>query len=413
MTGNHLSNNPRVQKEAGTLEAAGFAVEVLGAWSDRTLAERDRELLSRCRYEFTPVLDVSASDPVQRFDRQVARVKTRAARLAYSWLGLSTRRQLGATYGALRRVAFRTPARLYIAHSEVALAVATELRRTGCLVGLDMEDWFSEDLLAEVRSSRPIRLLRGLEGALLAHGGLASCPSAAMSEALAREFGCRPPAIIYNAFPWADRDLLDGRSEDRIEGRRPSIHWYSQTIGPGRGLEDLLAALPLLKHEAEIHLRGYPVAGFAKWLADRTPEGWRNRIFLHDVVSNEELLSRLAEHDIGFAGEMKFCRSRDLTVTNKILQYLLAGLAVVASDTAGQREVAEQSGEAVLIYSSGDPAALAGQLDVLLGDPERLKRARVAALQAAERTFCWERQEPVLLEAVRRALDQPFARAAL
>jgi len=46
------------------------------------------------------------------------------------------------------------------------------------------------------------------------------------------------------------------------------------------------------------------------------------------------LLSRIAEHDIGFAGEMKHCRSRDLTVTNKILQYLLAGIAVVAGNMA-------------------------------------------------------------------------------
>jgi len=54
-------------------------------------------------------------------------------------------------------------------------------------------------------------------------------------------------------------------------------------------------------------------------------------------VDGDDLLSRIAEHDIGFAGEMPHCRSRDLTVTNKILQYLLAGLAVVASGTAGQR----------------------------------------------------------------------------
>src|SRR5262249_9499495 len=153
-------------------------------------------------------------------------------------------------------------------------------------------------------------------------------------------------------------------------------HWFSQTIGPGRGLEDLLAALPQVAYPAEIHLRGNPVAGFARWLADRTPEAWRGGIFLHDVVPNQKLLSRIAEHDIGFASEMNFCRTRDLTVTNKLLQYLLAGLAVVASDTAGQREVAEQAGDAVLLYPSGEPRALAAQLNALLGSSERLVRAK-------------------------------------
>jgi glycosyltransferase involved in cell wall biosynthesis len=103
---------------------------------------------------------------------------------------------------------------------------------------------------------------------------------------------------------------------------------------------------------------------------------------------------------------MKYCRSRDLTVTNKLLQYLLAGLAVVASDTEGQREVAEQAGEAVVLYPSGEPGALASQLNALLGSPERLSRAKAAALTAAEQIFCWERQEPVLLESVTRALGR-------
>ena len=144
--------------------------------------------------------------------------------------------------------------------------------------------------------------------------------------------------------------------------------------------------------------------GFDSWLSARIPEGWRQRIVLHDLVSNEELLSRISEHDIGFAGEMKYCRSRDLTITNKILQYLLAGLAVVASDTSGQREVAERARDAVLLYPSGDAAALAAQLDALLASPDRLRLAKAAALQAAEQTFCWERQERALVEAVRSAV---------
>src|SRR5262249_53438318 len=146
----------------------------------------------------------------------------------------------------------------------------------------------------------------------------------------------------------------------------PSIHWYSQTLGQGRGLEDLIAALPLLKSEAQIHLRGQPAAGFEEWLRTQIPDELRSRVFVHGLVTNSELLSRVAEHDIGFAGEGKYCRSRDLTITNKILHYLLAGLAVVASDTAGQREVAGYGADAVLLSPSGDPAALTARLDSLL-----------------------------------------------
>jgi glycosyltransferase involved in cell wall biosynthesis len=287
------------------------------------------------------------------------------------------------------------------------MSVAVDLLRAGSRVGVDMEDWFSEDLLAGARRHRPLHLLRSLENKLLTSGIYASCPSHSMSEAMAQEYRCAPPVVIYNAFRWSERTLMDGALKDRKNLKFPSIHWFSQTLGLGRGLEDLVAALPFVHNVAEIHLRGMPTAGFEQWLLGRVPEVWRDRIFFHDLVSNEELPSRIAEHDIGFAGEMTYCRSRELTVTNKILQYLLAGLAVVASDTAGQREVAEQAPAAVLLYPTGDSSALANRLNALIGSSENLKRTKAAALRAAEESFCWERQEKVLLETIAQALRAP------
>ena len=124
---------------------------------------------------------------------------------------------------------------------------------------------------------------------------------------------------------------------------------------------------------------------------------------MHGLVSNAELLSRIAEHDIGFAGEMSIRRNRDLTVTNKILHYLLGGLAIIASDTAGQKEIAQRAPGAIQMYASGNPTALAQQLNELLGNPARLASAKDAALKAAEQSFCWERQAPELLHLVEAA----------
>jgi glycosyltransferase involved in cell wall biosynthesis len=324
--------------------------------------------------------------------------------IAHRLARFENRSQLGYAYSALR-AASRQPANLYIAHSEAAMAVATDLLHDGRLVGIDVEDWFSEDLPLEARKHRPVRLLRNLERKLLTLGGYSACPSRAMSEALAREFGCPQPTVVYNAFPWSDRGSMDGLFKDRRDHRLPSIHWFSQTLGHGRGLDDLIAALPLLKHEAEVHLRGKPVSGFEDWLVHRVPEAWRGRIMVHGLVPNKELLSRITEHDIGFAGETPVIRSRDLTVTNKILYYLLAGLAVLASDTAGQREVATQAPGGVFLYPSGDAAALATRVDALLESADALRQAKAAALGAAERTFCWEHQEKALLESINRALN--------
>jgi len=407
LSGAHLCHNPRVLKEATTLARAGFDVEVLGAWFDASLKAQDRALQARVPFRFTPVLDLAEANVSVRIRRLAQRLRTKAGQLAYGVAGMPNRWQLGYAVGALGRAAHQRKADLFIAHSEAALIVAQDLLDSGRRVGVDMEDWFSEDLLPEARKHRPTGMLRGLERRLLTQGAHATCPSHAMSEALASTYGCPPPAAIYNAFPWADRNSIDGRMKDRRTRQTPSIHWYSQMIGRGRGLEDLLAALPHVKHEAEIHLRGMPVAGFDDWLSARVPQKWRHRVFVHGLVPNDELLSRISEHDIGLAGEMKFSISRELTITNKILHYLLAGLAVVASDTAGQQEVASRAHGAVLLYPSGDAPALAAQINRLLASPELLERTKACALLAARETFCWEQQEKTLLASAVRAVSEP------
>jgi glycosyltransferase involved in cell wall biosynthesis len=405
LTGNSLCHNPRALKEASAFARAGHDVAVLGAWLDPALKARDVRLMQDIPFAFYPVLDFTLPGVSDRLARLLRRAGKRAVQVVHDLTGLQSPFQLGFGIRRLLKHALAMRADLYIAHSESCLQVGRELLRRGRRVGVDMEDWYSEDLLPEARRHRPLGLLKSLERKLLLRGAHATCPSHAMSAALAAEYGCAPPAVVYNAFAWSERQALDGAARDRSDTRLPSICWYSQTIGPGRGLEDLLAALPLLKHDAEIHLRGNPASGFREWANARVPERWRQRMFFHPLVPNDELLSRVAEHDIGFAGEMKYCRSRDLTVTNKIMHYLLGGLAVVASDTAGQNEVAAQASGAVLLYPSGDAAALADVLNPLLASPERMRAAKAAALRAAQETFCWERQEPRLLDAVAAAAE--------
>ncbi len=404
LSGSSLSHNPRVLKAAGTLASAGHDVAVLGAWLDADLKAQDQRLLQSAPFRFVPVLDGTQSGWHAATARRLRRARRKAAHLAHRAIGRESPDQLGYAVVPLLARARETEADLSIAHSEQGLYAAWQLMRQGHRVGVDMEDWFSEDLLPQARRGRPLKLLRFLEGELLRHGAYASCPSHAMSEALAGAYGGKAPVVLYNAFPWADRHTFDGRRCDRRDPVLPSIFWYSQTLGPGRGIEDLIAALPLLESPAEVHLRGRTVADFEAGIRSRLPQAWQQRLFFHPLVANSELASRVAEHDIGFAGDVPYCRNRDLTVTNKILHYLVGGLAVVASDTAGQREVAARVPGAISLYDPGNPRALAQVLALLLESPERLRRAKAAALQMAQEFFCWERCECTLRSAVASAL---------
>jgi glycosyltransferase involved in cell wall biosynthesis len=405
LSGAVLARNPRVLKEAMALAQAGYSVTVLGAEYEPGGCLVDQELARNRGFCFVSVGSVAEAGVKGKVARIYRRARSRLARLAFHHFRIESRYQLGYFAPELYRQAKALRADFYIAHVEAGLWAGMMLGKIGRRVGVDMEDWYSEDLPPEARRARPLGLLSQLERTLLNHAACAFCPSEVMAVALAEAYACPAPTVIYNAFEWAERDALPARTADMRNRHRRSIHWYSQTVGPGRGLEDLFAALPLLKGDVEINLRGSPMAGLDEWLGRQLPGALRDRVRVHGLVTNEELLGCIAEHDLGFAGEMTYCRSRDLTVTNKILHYLLAGLPVVASDTAGQREVAGKAEGAVFLYAPGDIAGLAGRINALMGKQDAWEDAHRAALLAAQTTFCWERMAPRLVGAVDQAVS--------
>jgi len=397
LIGGHLCNAPRPQKEAETLALAGHDVTVQGAWFDPALIQRDKELLLNKPYHFQPYLNFQ---PSHRLLNWQVRSQSRIARECFQRFFWFSPDLLGYGARATLNAARRFRADLTIVHFEAGLWVGHQLLQEGLRVGVDFEDWFSEDLLPEALTHRPISHLKTLEARLIKNCQYCLTTSHAMAEAMAIAYSAPKPTVIYNAFPWAERTHLDHQIKDRHNLDIPSLHWFSQTIGPGRGLETLFQALPDLMMPVEIHLRGNYPDSSRQWLEPIIPLEWRDRIFIHPLVSNTELPSRIAEHDIGLALESSEIPSRNLTITNKLFQYLQAGLAVIATDTTGQREIFEKCPSIGQLIPSGNPEALAQALNSLLSDSEKLATAKAAALIAAQTNLSWENQSQQLVNLV-------------
>lgn len=409
LIGAHLCTAPRPQKEAETLAKAGHDVTVRGFWFDSELVKRDRILIANKKWRFEPIIDFQ---PTHRLKNWQIRLQGRFAKEQFQRFGIFSPGLLGYGAKAMLHAARQARADLTIVHSEAGLWVGNRLLDEGFCVGVDFEDWFSEDLLPEARATRPIAQLKALESRLARECTYCLTTSHALAEALAEAYQAPKPTVIYNAFPWAERSQINPQKrvseaspeEIRQNPNLPSLHWFSQTIGPGRGLETLFQSLPYFTIPVEIHLRGNYPESARQWLEPLVPSGWRDYLFIHPTVPNAELLSRIAEHDIGLALECTDIPSRNLTVTNKLFQYLQAGLAVIATDTAGQQEILSQRYAIGRLIPSNNPLALAQALENLLETPDNLTTAKAAALQAAEELFCWEQQAEILLPTAELAL---------
>jgi hypothetical protein len=213
-------------------------------------------------------------------------------------------------------------------------------------------------------------------------------------------YNCTTPVVIYNsgrAVPLAPQCRANGRVR---------LLWFSQTLGPGRGLESIFAALPQLAGDWQLELRAQASPTMKHWVDVQVSPIVRQRIHVAPLVPPELLNQVTAQHDIGLAAEPTQVRNKDLTVSNKLLQYVQSGLVVLASETAGHREILQQLPDGGAMYAQGDIIAIAHHLNDWIRRPHDLAQQRQHIYAAANAKFAYEQQIPRLLASVERALHQ-------
>ncbi|MBI2517768.1 MAG: glycosyltransferase [Opitutae bacterium] len=396
VSGAALSRNPRVLKEASTLADAGHAVTVLTLRNHPAAEVFDREIMARARFQriVLDVANVPGASPVRVLLR---RLRTSFARWAAHRFDRASIETIGPA-AELLSIARPQPADLVIGHTELGLWVAAQLLAEGRKVAADFEDWHSEDLPPADRAGRPVRLLRDTERALLRSAAYVTTTSEALAAALQQADGGRRLTVISNAFP------LQPDPRHGPPGDPSAFFWFSQTLGPGRGLEEFLAAWNLTTVPSRVVLLGEDRSGYRDRLRSLVTGPRQTLLEFSDLVPPDALPALIARHDIGLALEHTANRNRDLTISNKVLQYLNAGLAIVATPTAGQHEVLAHSPEAGVFLQS-DPTAAATTLDEMLRDKVRLQARQRAARRLAESYYCWEHEQPILLRLIEQALS--------
>lgn len=378
-------------------------------WSPLAIPNIEAILENR-RWQHIAVVNQADRRLIRDLSQMGLRLAARGAVLLKEKIDWEHPLQLGYAILPLWRTAKSLPTDLFSLHLEKSMWVGTKLLALGRPFRVDIEDWHSEDGLPEDRANRPIRLLKKCERKVLNGAVHASATSHAMADALAEHYGCPKPTVIYNSFPLEERSRIDGRLIDRPTRSGVSIIWFSQTIGPGRGLEALIAAFGRLPRYCQLHLRGKPREGYIETLLKGLNAEVRRRVYLHSLVPPAGLLSRLSEHDVGYCGELSDCKSRDVTITNKAFEYMRARLAIVASDTRGQLEMAAVQPEAISIFRQGDSDSLYNAIYPLVADSATLLKAREAALQAIESHFSWEQSKARLQAQVLNYFgDQPVS----
>jgi len=391
-THSHLCRNPRVLKEAILLSEKNYQVIVLTAIHSKELLQEDQVLIKDKNIEYKFYADLRSMSLKAVYDRVIMKLFTALQTLT----GIETRFTIG--YGArkLKQQCIEANASLYIMHQELPTIVGSELLRKNYKIAFDFEDWYSEDLLPEARKRRPLKLLRRAEWFALNNARFCMTTSRALSDRLAKEYCCQPPHIIYNVFPSYVR-----RDETDFNKRPLKLFWFSQTIGPGRGLENFITILKNISQKIELHLLGAISNSFREYLSELGPSHLKIRF--HGLVEEKKLPAIISSFDIGLALELTDPLSRNYTITNKYFQYLQAGLPIISSKTFGQNEVFSIFRPGFLLPQNPDAKKIAA-LEHWLNNPEKLKEAKKNA-ELTSQYYNWEIESGKLSDIVDEAIS--------
>jgi glycosyltransferase involved in cell wall biosynthesis len=411
LTPTQPSVNPRIVKEADALAEAGHQVHVLCghtvAWAD----ESDILLLRKRNWTCSYVGGLPGS---------MRHWWTRARHGAVRRFPLTWKVSRDAALCALARItpelraaALKVDADLYIAHYAGALAAAGAVaRRRRALLGFDAEDF--ESGYYEYRSGpRAIdKLTEDIEREYLPVCCYVTAASAGIGAAYAAKYGIAKPATVLNVFPRSERPAAFRETDAKAPLK---LHWFSQTIGGDRGLEDVIGAMAMLRDaRIELHLRGRCASGYQQQLLRLAKDRGVDpaTIKFYPPAVSEEMIRVSAKYDVGLALEKAASPNRDLCLTNKIFSYLLAGNAVAATSTVGQKAIVEKLGSAGFLYEPGDSEALARGLRVWHDDRSQLEQARRQAWSLGANTFNWDLEKKKLVEVVGSVLNGQESGAA-
>ena len=372
---NPYTHDTRVEKEARSLVAAGYAVTVVADGAAGLPARETKDGVVVLR-----VPRIGRQLPVLRYLRH--------------------RRNL------LRAVEATRPDVIHAHDSETLEPVARLAAKLRVPFVYDAHDLWLGRIFRD-RSALNLALFRAyyrwVERTFLPRAAGWVTVSAPIARHLEREYGMGPVQVVPNVperptGPVEPRDLRTLPGAERVPAGAPIVLYLGRVIS-GRGTDQLLAALPMVPDAHLVFLGGGAHAPVLEAEAERL--GVRDRLHILPLVPPDEVIPYAASATVGVSAAIPTCLNYVYSLPNKLFQPMAAGLPVVASNFPQVVEVVAETGAGITVDMT-DPPKIASALREVLADPERARRMGEEARRAIERQWNWDVAGGVLVDLYRR-----------
>lgn len=308
----------------------------------------------------------------------------------------------------LLRVARRARADVYHFHDPELLPLGVLLGRlTGAPVMYDAHEYYRDEIATRPWIPRPLRRIAALavhEVESWAARRLAAVVT--VNEHMAESFrarGARRAVAIHNYPPLA---YFPPPAERAGQG---SVVVYAGLLNEERGLSTVWEAGQALRQrvpEAEVRLIGRVDWSAAPDAVPREGGRWRSEagVRLIGTIPAREVPAALAEANVGWV-PFQPTPNNTRALPLKLLEYMAAGLPVVASDFGFMAAIVREA-RCGLLVPAADARAHAAALAHLLINPEEARAMGAAGRRAVAERYTWEAEVGRLVDLYRDLLGE-------
>lgn len=247
------------------------------------------------------------------------------------------------------------------------------------------------------------KLVAVVEKVLMPRANGTITTTVARAKFFARAYGVERPVVLQNR-PRRQQVLASNRIRVELGLVRPwPIIVYQGGVQQGRGLERLARVALDVPDAYFVFIGGGRLdASLRSIVAELRLE---ERVRFIPTVALAELPSYTASADIGVQPIENTCLNHYTTDSNKLFEYVQAGLPIVASDLPEIRRVVRKH-DLGLLVPPGNSAALSAALRELLADKGKREHYATQARKASA-ALSWESQEHELVALYEKVLSNP------
>lgn len=204
------------------------------------------------------------------------------------------------------------------------------------------------------------------------------------------------PKTLYNYSELYDINQRQKVNLHRKLGLSPNekILLYQGGLQQGRGLEKLIEAMPKIKEGVLVFIGAGKLTETLKKQASQSSA--RDRIYFLDKVPFQELPSITREAYLGFQVLQNICFNHYSASSNKLFEYIMAHVPVVASEFPEIKQVVQENQIGVTI-DSHDSQNIANAVNTLLLDKELYRKYKNNTLEA-KKIYNWQNEKVKLLD---------------